>query len=273
MIRINNETIEVITRSEVFKKNVSILASITHMTRQDAEQELLVELFLSRLDDNITEMDTATSKSIVFARKDLERDYYTDLSKQQKYEVAYDSELLENVAELVSANSYLKDYEIDSDKFNLIVSLFHSTQQGFVARLLLTGQEATQDFTHDSAKVFNQKMSRVEQYARAHQGKFRTKLLTPYDLELKAMSDAIDEFFDLYQSDPNLISNKVVKDYFTSHQDMYPFSEALDVVHYQGKLFDDWRGYKERSSFLIELNHQQQVLLDKIAERKSQRGY
>lgn len=269
MIRINNETIEVITSSEVFKKNVSILASTTHTTRQDAEQELLVELFLSRLDDNITEVDTATSKSVVFARKDLQRDYYTDLAKQQKYEVEYDNELLENVAELVSTNSYLKEYEIDNDKFNLIVSLFHSTQQNFVARLLLTGQESTQEFTHDSTKVFNQKLSRVEQYARTHQGKFRAKLLTPYILELQAMSDAIDEFFSLYEAQPELISNEELTKYFTAHQDLYPFAEALDVVHYQGKLFNDWRGYKERSSFLIELNHQQQVLLDTIAERKA----
>jgi len=268
---INNDTIKLIQSSESFQMNSATLANTLHTTKQDAGQEILIELYTNRLDDNITEVDSKVSRDITFARKDVERAYYKELKEQQEHEVDYDATLMENLAELVSTNSYLKDYDIDNDKFNLIVSLFHSTQQAFVARLLLTGEESTMNFFDDSQKTFNRKLSRVENYARTHQGKFRSKLLVPYDLELQAMSDAIDEFFNLYDSE--FVSNKQVKDYFVSHQDMYPFAEALDKVHYQGLLFDDWRGYTERTDFLLELNYQQQVLLDQIAVRKAERGY
>lgn len=270
---INNDTIKLIQESESFQMNSATLANTLHTTKQDAGQEILIELYTNRLDDNITEVDSKVSRDITFARKDVERAYYKELKEQQEHEVDYDATLMENLPELVSTNSYLKDYDIDNNKFNLIVSLFHSTQQGFVARLLLTGEDATMKFFGDSQKVFNQKLARVERYARTHQGKFRSKLLVPYDLELQAMSDAIDEFFSLYEAQSDLINNKELTKYFTTHQDMYPFAEALDKVHYQGKLFDDWRGYSERTDFLLELSYRQQVLLDKIAVRKAERGY
>lgn len=270
---INNRTIEVIENSDVFKKNVSIMTSTMGIDRQEAEATLLYDLFMNRLDHDINEMDTATSKSIVFSRKDCQREQFKEIEQRADNEVELDNQLVENMTDTISDNGYLKDYEIDYQKFNLIVSLFHSTQQNFVARLLLTGEDDTMKFFDDSQKVFNQKLARVERYARTHQGKFRAKLLTPYDLELQSMSDAIDKFFELYEAQPDLISNKELTKYFTAHQDMYPFSEAFDKVSYQGKLFDNWRGYTERTDFLLELNYQQQVLLDQIAVRKAERGY
>lgn len=272
---INNKTIEVIENSDVFKKNVSILASTLKTVRFDAGQELLTELLLNRLDNNIEAMTAEVSKSIVFSRKDLQRNYYKEQAKvseyEIEYEIEYDNELLENIPELVSGSTYLKDYNVDdNDTFNLIISLFRKDQQNLVARLILRGAKDTQEFYGDSDSVFNQKVKRVTQYAVTHQAKFKQALKTPYDLELEQMSRNIDEFFNIYESE--FTTNKQVKDFFVKHQDEYTFARALDAVHYEGLLFDDFKGYKERSSFLIELNYQQQLLLYLIARRNAEKG-
>lgn len=230
-------------------------------------------MLTNRLDDNIDEMTDLVSRDITFARKDVERAYYKQLKEQQKYEVDYDGTLLENLPELLDANSYLGDYGLDdNDTFNLLISQFHSTQQNFVSRILLTGAEETKAFTGDSTKVFNQKLKRIENYATQHQARFHQVLKTPYDNELEIMVKNIDTFFELYESDPELITNKEITKYFTKHQNEYSFENALDKVRYQGKLFDDWRNYSERTDFLLELNYQQQELIHLIDTRNAQRA-
>jgi len=259
-----------VTARDSFKMNVNTLANTLHTTKQDASQELLIELFTNRL-DNVTEVTPKVQRDITFARKDVERSYYKELKDQQKYTIDYDGELLENLPEELESNSYLKDYNVDdNDTFNLIVSLFRKDQQNLVARLILRGATDTQEFYGDSDSVFNQKVKRVTQYAVTHQAKFKQALKTPYDLELEQMSRNIDEFFNIYESE--FTTNKQVKDFFVKHQDEYTFSRALDVVRYEGLLFDDWKGYTERTDFLLELNYQQQVLLDLIARRNSEKG-
>lgn len=273
MINFTNKTIKVIESSDSFKANSATLASTLHTTLADANQEILIELLTNRLDDNITEMTDKVSRDITFARKDVERAYYKQLKEQQKYEIDYDGTLLENLPELLDNSSYLGDYGLDdNDTFNKLISLFHSTQQGFVARLLLTGAEETQKFTGDSKKVFNQKLKRVENYAIQHQAMFHQALKTPYDNELEIMVKNIDTFFDLYEADKSLIDNKQLTKYFTAHQDEYTFANALDKIHYQGLLFDDWRNYSERTDFLLELNYQQQELIHLIDARSAQRA-
>lgn len=273
MINITNKTIQVIQSSESFKANSATLASTLHTTVEDAGQEILIELLTNRLDENIDEMTDKVSRDITFARKDVERAYYKQLKEQQKYEVDYDGTLLENLPELLDANSYLGGYELDdNDTFNLLISQFHSTQQGFVARLLLTGAKATQKFTGDSTKVFNQKLKRIENYAIQHQARFHQVLKTPYDNELAIMIKNIDTFFELYESDPELITNQEITKYFTKHQNEYSFATALDKVRYQGKLFDDWRNYSERTDFLMWLNGQEQELIHLIDTRNAQRA-
>lgn len=273
MININDKTIKVIQSSESFKANSATLASSLHTTLEDAGQEILIEVLTNRLDGNITEMSDKVSRDITFARKDVERDYYKQLKEQQKYEVDYDGTLLENLPELLDANSYLGDYGLDdNDTFNLLISQFHSTQQNFISRILLTGAEATQEFTGDSTKVFNQKLKRIENYAIQHQARFHQVLKTPYDNELAIMVKNIDIFFELYESDPELITNQEITKYFTKHQNEYGFANSLDKVRYQGKLFDDWRNYSERTDFLMWLNGQQQELIHLIDTRSAQRA-
>lgn len=273
MINITDRTIKVIESSDSFKANSATLASTLHTTLADANQEILIELLTNRLDDNITEMTDKVSRDITFARKDVERAYYKQLKEQQKYEIDYDGTLLENLPELLDNSSYLGDYGLDdNDTFNKLISLFHSTQQGFVARLFLTGAEETQKFTGDSTKVFNQRLKRIENYAIQHQAMFHQALKTPYDNELEIMVKNIDTFFDLYEADPSLIDNKQLTKYFTAHQDEYTFARAFDSVHYQGLLFDDWRNYSERTDFLLELNYQQQELIHLIDARSAQRA-
>lgn len=273
MINITNETIQVIESSDSFKANQATLASTLHTTLADAGQEIMISLLTNRLTDNITKMTDKVSRDITFARKDVERDYYKQLKEAQKYEINYDETLLENLPEILNDSSYLGDYGLDdNDTFNKLISLFHSTQQGFVARLLLTGSEETQKFTGDSTKVFNQKLKRIENYAIQHQARFHQALKTPYDNELEIMVKNIDTFFDLYEADPELIDNKELTKYFTAHQDEYTFANALDKVRYQGLLFDDWRNYSERTEFLLELNYQQQELIHLIDTRSAQRA-
>lgn len=271
MINITNQTIKVIESSDSFKANSATLASTLHTTLSDSNQEILIELLTNRLTDNITEMTDKVSRDITFARKDVERAYYKQLKEQQKYEI--DGALLENLPELLDDSSYLGDYGLDDNGvFTKLVSVFYSTQQGFVARLLLTGAEETQKFTGDSTKVFNQKLKRIENYAIQHQARFHQALKTPYDNELEIMVKNIDTFFDLYEADPSLIDNKELTKYCASHQDEYTFANALDKVHYQGLLFDDWRNYSERTDFLLELNYQQQELTHLIDARSAQRA-
>lgn len=273
MINITNKTIQVIASSNSFKANSLTLASTLHTTLADAGQEILIELLTNRLDDNIDEITDKVSRDITFARKDVERAYYRQLKEQQKYEIDYDGTLLENLPELLDDSSYLADYGLDdNDTFNKLISLFHSTQQGFVARLLLTGAKETQKFTGDSTKVFNQKLKRIENYAIQHQARFHQALKTPYDNELEVMIKNIDTFFELYEADPSLIDNKELTKYVTAHQDEYTFANALDKVHYQGKLFDNWRNYSERTEFLLELNGQQQEVIHLIDTRSAQRA-
>jgi len=261
----NNRTIELIQASQSFKMNQNQLAVQLKTTRQDAGQELLIDLMAHRLKENITVVDAELSKVITYSRKAVAKRYFDELKQQQLNEVSDGLIDIENVATTMTA---VKKYELTNDTFNTIVKCFHSTQYGLVQWLLLQGEERTKEHFGDSAKVFNQKVKRLIKYVEAHHATFEQELTMNVEKDALATIDAIDHFFHLYES-PDFVSNEQITEAFEEYQDLLPFTEALDKVHYEGKLFDDWRGYTERNEFLLELNHQQQVLLDKVRFKTS----
>lgn len=259
---INDRTIELITQSESFAMNARQLAYDLKIPLDDAKQELIFELLIHRLKENIvTAITTEQQKMITFAKKDIERRHFKEIDTLLKNEVSDDVVDITNVS---SVSQVMATYELDEGQFDDILSAFHSTQRNFVARLLLTGENKTREFTGDSTKVFNQKLKRIIKYVDEHKANFEQRLEMNKEKDIKKTIGDINQFFRMYDADPYLISNDLITEYFEAHQDTLAFTLALDKVHYQGKLFDDWRHHQERTEFLLELNHQQQVLLDKL---------
>lgn len=257
----NDNTVALIMASDSFKSNALGLAVELKTTKEDAGQEIMWQLMTSRLKEDITEMDTATSKLITYARKSARKAHFDAIKTQQLNEVSSGALDIENITE----NVHLLDrYEIDNDTFNTIVGTFHSTQYSLVGWLLTNGEDATREHFGDDARSWNRKMKRLEQYVRDHRAIFEANLEMSKDKDMKQVVEDINQFFRMYEADSFLISNDLITEYFEEHQDALAFTKALDAVHYEGKLFDDWRHYPERTQFLLELNYQQQVLLDKL---------
>lgn len=254
-------TVALIMASDSFKSNSLGLAVELKTTKEDAGQEILWQLMTNRLKEDITVVTTDVSKSITYARKSARKAHFDAIKTQQLNEVSSGRVNIENITE----NVHLLDrYEIDNDTFNTIVGTFHSTQYELVGWLLSNGEDATREHFNDTPKVFNQKMKRLEQYVHNHKAIFEANLEMSKDKDMKQIVEDINLFFRMYEADSYLVSNQDITEYFEEHQDTLAFTKALDAVHYEGHLFDDWRHYPERTQFLLELNHQQQVLLDKL---------
>lgn len=257
----SDHTVAIIMASTSFKSNALGLASELKTTKEDAGQEIMYELMAHRLTEDIDIMDMATSKLITFARKAVRKAHFDAIKTQQLNEVSSNTIDIENIADNVPL---LDRYDIDNDTFNTIVGTFHSTQYELVGWLLTHGEEKTKEHFGDTPMRFNQKMKRLLKYVDAHKATFEANLEMSKDKDMKQVVEDINQFFRLYEADPYLISNLSITEYFEEHQDTLAFTLALDKVHYQGKLFDDWRHYPERTEFLLELNNQQQVLLAKL---------
>ncbi|WP_099045144.1 hypothetical protein [Leuconostoc citreum] len=259
MVIINDRTIELLTESDSFAMNVNQLAYSLKITKEQAKSELLYELYVHRLKDNITgPLTPAEQRMITYARKDIERNYFKELNEVIENEVSDEVVDIENIPKV----SYVLDtYEIDNYQFNTLLNCFHSTQRNFVSRLILTGQERTQESLDLTTKRFNQQLKRILAYVKSHKERFRQELTMNVEKDRRQTINDIDEFFSVYESP--FVTNQQILDEFLKHQDEEPFAIALDRVKYQGKLFEDWNGYAERTEFLLELNYQQQVLLDK----------
>lgn len=257
----SDKTVALIMASDAFKSNALGLAVELKTTKEDAGQEIMWELMAHRLKEDIEVMDTATSKLITYARKSARKAHFDAIKEQQLNEVSSGAIDIENITENVHL---LDSYDIDNDTFNTIVGTFHSTQYSLVGWLLTNGEDATREHFGDTPKVFNQKIKRLEQYVHNHKATFEANLEMSRDKDMKQVVEDINQFFKLYEADSYFISNDLITEYFEKHQDTLAFTLALDKVHYQGKLFDDWRHYPERTQFLLELNYQQQLLLDKL---------
>lgn len=259
---INDRTIELITQSESFAMNARQLAYDLKIPLDDAKQELIFELLIHRLKENIvTALTTEQQKMITFAKKDIERRHFKEIDTLLKNEV---SDEVVDITNVSSVSQVMATYELSEGQFDDILSAFHSTQRNFVARLLLTGEEKTREFTGDTTKRFNEKLKRTLKYVADHKANFEQRLEMNHSKDLKQTIEDINQFFRMYEADSFLISNELITEYFEEHQDILAFTLALDKVHYQGKLFDDWRHYPERTEFLLELNNQQQVLLAEL---------
>lgn len=259
MAIINDRTIELLTESDSFAMNAAQLAYSLKITKEQAKSELLYELYVHRLKENITgPLTLAEQRMITYTRKDIERNYFKELNEVIENEVSDEIVDIENIPKV----SYILDtYEIDNDQFNTLLNCFHSTQRNFVSRLILTGQERTQESLGLSNKRFNEQLKRTTQYVKSHINLFRQQLTMNVEKDRRQTINDIDEFFSVYESP--FVSNDQILELFLKHQDEEPFAVALDRVKYQGLLFEDWQGYTERTEFLLELNYQQQILLDK----------
>lgn len=257
----NDHTVALIMASTSFKSNALGLAAELKTTKEDAGQEILYELMAHRLTEDVQVIDTATSKLITYARKAVRKAHFDAIKTQQLNEVSSNTVDIENIADNVPL---LDRYDIDNNTFNTIVGTFHSTQYELVGWLLTQGEERTREHFEDDARAWNRKMKRLLKYVEDHKETFEANLEMSKEKDTKKTIEDINQFFRLYDADPYLISNDLITEYFEEHQDTLAFTLALDKVHYQGKLFDDWRNYPERTEFLLELNYQQQVLRDKL---------
>lgn len=256
---INDRTIEITQQSDSFAMNVNQLAYSLKITKKQAASELLYELYVHRLKDNITgPLTPEQQRMITYTKKDIERSYFKEINEVIENEVSNELVDIENIPEV----SYILDtYEIDDGQFNRLLNCFQVTQRNFVSRLLLTGEQKTKESLGLTTKRFNQQLKRILAYVKAHKERFRQELTMNVEKDRRQTINNINEFFSIYESP--FVSNDQILDEFLKHQDEEPFAIALDRVKYQGKLFEDWKGYTERTEFLLELNHQQQLLLDK----------
>lgn len=259
---INDRTIELIQQSNSFNMNANQLAFSLKISLPDAKQELLFDLLVHRLKENITTTLTSEQeRMITFSRKDIERKHFKALNEQLANEVS-DQEV--DITEIPQVPQVMATYDLDEGQLDDILMCFHSTQRNFVARLLLTGEDDTRAFFNDTPRVFNQRLKRLLKYVEDHRAIFEQRLEMNREKDLKEKVELINQFFKLYDADPYFISNNQITEFFEANQDLEVFAVALDKVRYQGLLFEDWRGYSERTNFLLELNYQQQLLLDEL---------
>lgn len=257
---INDRTIELITNDESFKMNVRQLAYDLKISKEDAKQDLLYDLLMNRLKENYTgPLTQDQQKMLTYAKKDIERKHFKAINEVLENEANTELVDIELIPEVQIALDY---YELDNDQFNTMLMCFHSTQREFVSRVLLMGEVRAKEYYDMPTKVFNQKIKRVIKYVHDHKEVFRTRLYQNSRTDLLDTIDTINDFFRIYESP--FISNEQITEAFLNNEDLLPFQSALDKVQYQGKLFDDWKHYTERTDFLLELNYQQQVLLDKV---------
>lgn len=226
---LSEQTVKQLISTPVFISNASKLAYMLHISRQDASQELLLELLGHRLRQwSSKDVEIAVQRDlpslkwrIKYARLDLVRkeakDANRELTKSQM--LAGMEPQASNEAETLEALERLPE-------------LFkNANTRTWCGSILRVGQRETMARFNQTSRMFNNKLNKVCKYARQH----RHQQPSSNAKELHTLS----KWNDL-MADPDTDDN-CVQAFINSHQDY--INEVIintSLIKFQGKVLKDF---------------------------------
>ena len=233
---LSEKTIKELISTPAFLSNASKLAGMLHMSRQDASQELLIELLSHRLhkwsDKDVEIAIAAESPSlkwkVKYARKALVRKQAKSASREveKAQMVAHMTRQASNEAETLEALERLQE-------------LFkNKATKSWAESLLRVAQKETMVRFHQTPRQFNNKLVKVCKYARQRQPKQSNshtkelKLLKEWDdlitdpdtsdSDVQAFIGEHEEYIDNIIDDPQVaFQGHLIKDFAHAGKDKY----------------------------------------------------
>lgn len=227
---LSEKTIKELVSTPAFLSNASKLAYMLHIPRQDASQELLLELLDHRLhkwsDKDVRHAVQRDQQNLKWKIKYAAKDYYRRISKDATREL--------EKAQMVSHMTRQASNEAETLEALKLLELFsNKVTKSWVGSVLRVGKQETMIQFHQSPRQFNSKLSRVCKYARQHQHQ-QPKQSNSNAKELHILTE-----WDDLMADPDTDDN-CIQAFVNSHQDY--INEIVDspLIKFQGKLLKNF---------------------------------
>lgn len=233
---LTEKSLNMIISTPAFIKNVNRLSYQLKMSRQDASQELLLELLDHRLrswTDNDVEQavvgDLPSLKwRIKYARKDIvRREFKDDKREQEKQEKA---EMLTSAQQNNNADETLEALALIPDLFK------NENTKNWVQSVLTVGKEQTMMLFHQSPRQFAAKLSKTCKYANEHRQKIG-------DIKMRQIDDDNMRELEVWnQFDQLIILNpQNIQRFITEHRELFDEVVNDQSIHQQGVLLNNFK--------------------------------
>lgn len=225
---LNEKTIKQLISTPVFISNSNKLAYELHISRQDASQELLLEL----LDHRLRTWDTKTVTMAIqrdlpnfkwrveYARKDIVRRELRDTAKE--------TEKAQMLANMTTQESNQSETLEALERLPLLFK--NKATQAWCDSILRVGQKETMVRFGQAPRQFNDKLAKTCKYARQH----RQPKQRSHTKELKLLNE-----WDSLMTNEDT-SNNDIQGFINIHQDYINELINSSQVAYQGLLIKDF---------------------------------
>ncbi|ATG98908.1 hypothetical protein [Lacticaseibacillus paracasei] len=237
---LNEKTIKELISLPCFLANASKLAYQLGMSRQDASQELLLELLDHRLRKwTNKDVTMAIAKDlpslkwrIKYARKDLVRQSHKDATRE-----------LDKVQMLAGMEPQASNQAETLEALSLIPNLFkNANTRDWVASVLRVGQKETMlRFNDQTSRQFNCKLNKVCRYAR----KWQPKQPNSHAKELKLLKEWDDLMADPETSDDD------VQTFIGQHEEYINEVINSPLIKYQATLVKDFAQASNKDKYIL----------------------
>lgn len=256
-IVLSEDTIKQLVSMPAFLSNASKLAYMLHISRQDASQELLLELLDHRLrlwsNKDVTlsvKRDLPSLKwRIKYARKDLVRQSHKDATRE-----------LEKAQMLAGMEIHVSSQSETLEALKLLPELFkNKSTQRWAESVLRVGQRETIVRFGQTHRQFNNKLTKLCKYCHQH----RHQQPNSHTKELGLLKE-----WDDLMVDPDTDDN-CIQAFINSHQDY--INEVIintSLIKFQGKVLKDFaQAGKDKYTF-NELMHTRYIKLEQELKEK-----
>lgn len=240
---LNEKTIRELISTPVFISNASKLAYMLHMSRQDASQELLLELLDHRLrlwsNKDVTlsvQRDLSSLKwRIKFTRKDLVRK-----------EAKLNSQELEKAQMVAHMEPHVSSQSETLEALGRLPELFkNKVTQRWAESVLRLGQRETMVRFNQTPRQFNSKLAKVCKFC--HQHRQPKQPNNSHTKELKLLKE-----WDDLMADPDT-SDDDVQTFIGQHEEYINEIINSPQVAFQGRLIKDFANAGKDKYVLVNL--------------------
>lgn len=238
---LSEDTVKQLVSMPCFISNASKLAYMLHMSRQDASQELLLELLDHRLrlwsNKDVTlsvQRDLSSLKwKIKYSRKDLVRQSHKDATRE-----------LDKVQMMAGMEPHVSSQSETLEALERLPELFkNKVTQGWAESVLRLGKRETMARFGQTPRQFGNKLNKVCKYAHSHQQPKQRS----HAKELKLLKEWDDLMADPETGDDD------VQTFIGQHEEYINEIINSPQVAFQGRLIKDFANAGKDKYVLVNL--------------------
>lgn len=239
---LSEEVIKELISTPAFLSNASKLAYMLHMSRQDASQELLLELLEHRLrlwsNNDVTLSIQRDLPSLRWKIKFAAKDYYRRVNRSATREH-------DKVQMVAHMEPHVCSQSETLEALGRLPELFkNKVTQRWAESVLRVGQRETMVRFNQSPRQFTNKLVKVCKYARQHQ---QPKQPNNHTKELHILSE-----WDDLMADPDTTDNDV-QTFIGQHEEYINEVINSPQVAFQGRLIKDFAHAGKDKFVLVDL--------------------